>query len=84
MKSRQRTQEELVDDWNRQYPGTDVDIIWHKTIQPNRHPVRDRTRSPAWLLGGHTAVILVTSKSGCVALEGIVAVPATTLCKSTK
>jgi hypothetical protein len=67
--SRQRN---LVDDWNQNHQiGTEV--VWHKLINPNREPQKAVTRSAAWLMGGHTAMILVDNQSGGVALEGVVA-----------
>ena len=75
MKPNPAYQQKLVDDWNAKHPSCDVDIIWHKLINPNREPVRSQTRSPAWLMGGHTAMIQVGGQAGGVALQGVVAVP---------
>ena len=75
MKSNPKAQQKLVDEWNASHPGTDVDVIWHRLINPNREPVRTTTRSPAWLMGGHTAMIMVNGQTGGVALQGVVFVP---------
>lgn len=40
------------------------------------------TRSEAWLLGGHTAVVMVRGHSGCVALTHVEAVEADRICAS--
>jgi hypothetical protein len=75
VKTSPKSQQKLVDDWNAKHPGTDVDVIWHKLINPNQEPIRSQTRSPAWLMGGHTAMIMVSGQAGGVALESVVIVP---------
>ena len=61
-------------EWNANHPvGTKVEYF------AVMHPHRDsrgiyETRSEATILGGHTAVIWLDGKSGCVALEACVPV----------
>ena len=63
-------------DWNRQYPvGTTVEYF------ARMNPLEESrglytTRSEATVLGGHTAVIWLDNKSGCVALDACVPVEA--------
>lgn len=76
MHPRPRSPEEeqkLVDEWNRRHPvGTSVRR--YKYINPNREaePVLTKTTSAAWVLGGHTAVVMVEGKAGCVALASVI------------
>lgn len=61
----------IVDEWNAVCPmGTPV--VRYKLIRPLREPQTTKTRSVAWLLSGHTAVVMVEGVSGCVALESVV------------
>lgn len=66
--------------WNEKYPvGTEV-LFYH--LQPHltqEAPVRTRTRSEAWLLGGHTPVVQVEGQSGCHALGCLIPVALTPL-----
>ena len=56
-----------VDQWNSVFPvGTSV---WYRTDGGSELP--DKTRSEAELLSGHTAVIWLEGKSGCVALDRV-------------
>ncbi|GMV72937.1 MAG: hypothetical protein AMXMBFR77_27740 [Phycisphaerales bacterium] len=51
--------------WNSTHPpGTPVEYTPH----PDATPRRTRTRSIAWLLGGHTAVVMIEGMAGGVAL----------------
>lgn len=58
--------------------GTPVSYKAH----PSADPVTTTTRSEAWVLGGHTAVVLIAAGAGCVALDALTpvdpAAPATT------
>lgn len=57
-----------VDQWNSLFPvGT---LVWYRTDAGRELP--GKTRSEAELLGGHTAVIWLEGKSGCVALGRVV------------
>ncbi len=59
--------------WNSLHPvGTPV------TAYPGargENPLTTRTRSKAWTLGGHTPVVLVDDRSGCIALTHVDVVP---------
>jgi hypothetical protein len=60
------------DRWNEKYPiGTLVEYF--RLINPLEEPEgRYVTRSAAQVMGGHSAVIWLQGKSGCVALEACV------------
>jgi len=60
-------------DWNRRHQiGTEVE--YHSVIGDTKPGVRYKTRSSAELLSGHTAVVWLEGKSGCVALDACVPV----------
>lgn len=64
-------QQKLVDDWNARYPvGTPV--IRYALVSPLRFPSEKYTRSAAWLMGGHSAMIMVEGVAGGVMLESVV------------
>jgi hypothetical protein len=55
--------------WNSGHPvGTEVE--YHPIIGEEAHRVT-KTRSEAYVMSGHTAVIFVEGHSGCVALEAV-------------
>jgi hypothetical protein len=59
-----------VDEWNAKYPeGTEV--TRYRLIHPLREPQDTRTRSAAWVMGGHTAMVMVETV-GSVCLESVV------------
>lgn len=61
---------QLVTDWNANYPvGTPV--TRYKLIKPLREPQETRTRSAAWLMGGHTAMVMVEGVAGGVMVESV-------------
>jgi len=61
--------ERLCMNWNGTYPiGTEVE--YHSVIGSPKHIVT-RTRTGAYVLSGHTAVLFVEGVSGCVALEAV-------------
>lgn len=62
-------EQKRVDDWNSSHPvGTEV--VRYKRINPRREPAgRTKTRSEAWLMGGHTAVVMVDGIAGGVPLD---------------
>lgn len=65
-----KAQQKLVDDWNAKHPiGTKV--TRYKLIQPLREPEETTTRSEAWLMGGHTAVVKVDGVAGGVMVESL-------------
>lgn len=62
--------EAAVNGWNAAYPaGTPV--TRYKLIRPLREPVATQTRSAAWVMGGHTAMVMVEGVSGGVSLESV-------------
>ncbi len=64
------TQED-VDLFNKSFPiGTPV--TRYKAINPLREPIPTKTRSKAWLLGGHTAVVKVDGIAGGVTIESLI------------
>lgn len=62
----------LVAEWNASHPiGTPVTRFL--LANPRRGPTFETvTRSVAWLLGGHTAVVQVEGLAGCVMLDALV------------
>lgn len=57
--------------WNEQNPvGTTVE--YHPVMGKPEHRLR-KTRGPAYVLSGHTAVVFLEGESGCVALAACVA-----------
>lgn len=65
----QEQDEKLVKSWNEQHPiGTAVRRFKYMDLS-DTVPVETKTRSEAWMLSGHTAVIMIEGKSGCVALR---------------
>lgn len=68
--------QKLVDKWNDQYPiGTPV--MRYKLINPLQEGNETTTRSQAWVLSNHTAVVLVKGLAGCVILESVVPIKKT-------
>lgn len=66
-----KVQQHLVDEWNAMHPiGTPV--TRYKLIKPLREPEQTKTRSEAWLVGGHSAVVKVEGVSGGVLIESLV------------
>lgn len=64
-------QSKLVEDWNTNNEiGTTV--TRYMFVSPLRNPMTTKTRSEAWLMGGHTAMILVEGVAGGVMLESVV------------
>lgn len=63
-------QQRAADAWNAEYPvGTPV--IRYKLIKPLREPELTKTREKAWLMGGHTAMVMVDGVAGGVVLESV-------------
>jgi hypothetical protein len=63
--------EATVAAWNRSHPvGTPV--VRYKLIAPLREATETKTRSEAWVLSGHSAVVMVEGVSGCVVLESVI------------
>jgi hypothetical protein len=68
------TQKELAaqaSQWNLSYPiGTPV--MRYKLINPLREGTETKTRSEAWVMGGHSVMIMVEGVSGGVLLESVI------------
>ena len=61
----------LVSEWNARYPvGTRV--TRYKLINPLREPQETKTRSAAWVMGGHSAMVMVNGVAGGVLVESVV------------
>lgn len=59
------------DYWNEKYPiGTSV--TRYKFIDPLREGNETETRSEAWVMGGHSAMVMVDGVAGGVLLESVV------------
>ena len=66
------SEQQLVDIFNDAYPvGTPV-RYW--PVANEGEGVLSKTRSEAWLLSGHTAVVMVEGKSGAVAVAHVEAI----------
>jgi len=62
-----------VAEWNATYPiGTPV--THYRYVTPPREGTQTKTRSEAWIMGGHSAMVMVegVSVSGGVCLESVV------------
>ena len=67
-----KAQQKRVDEWNTRHPiGTPV--TRYKLIKPLLEPEQTKTRSEAWLMGGHSAMVMVEGVSGGVLIESLVA-----------
>lgn len=65
------TPQEIADDWNAKHPvGTPV--TRYKLIRPLAEPQDTKTRSVAWVIGGHSAVVMVEGVAGGVIVESVV------------
>lgn len=63
-------QMKLVDDWNEKYPvGTPV--TRYRLVNPLSEPFETETRSEAWLMGGHSAMVMVKGVAGGVMVESV-------------
>ena len=63
--------EEQVREWNRTHPvGTPV--TRYRLIEPLREGSPTRTRSLAWIIGGHSIVAKVEGVAGGVLIESLV------------
>lgn len=62
--------QDAVDKWNAKYPiGTRV--TRYKLINPLREPSETKTRSEAWVMGGHSAMVMVEGVAGGVLVESV-------------
>jgi hypothetical protein len=65
-----KTQQKLVDKWNAKHPVGTL-VTRYKLINPLREPEETKTRSEAWLMGGHTAMVMVEGIAGGVMVESV-------------
>ncbi|WP_051150160.1 hypothetical protein [Reyranella massiliensis] len=67
--TRRPSPQQAVDAWNKAHPvGTAV------MVSKDRHEiVRGKTTSDAYVLGGHSAVILIDTIRGCYLLDRVAA-----------
>ena len=62
-----------VENWNAKYPvGTTV--IRYRLINPLRDGEPTKTRSGAWVMGEHSAMVMVEGVAGGVLLESVMPV----------
>lgn len=62
--------EKEAKDWNEKYPvGTSV--MRYKLINPLQEGNETKTRSEAWVMGGHSVMVMVEGVSGGVLLESV-------------
>ena len=60
----------MVANWNAKHPiGTPV--THYKFIHPQREGTETKTRSEAWIMGGHSAMVMVEGVAGGVDLESV-------------
>jgi hypothetical protein len=65
--------QKTVEDWNAKHPpGTPV--TRYKLIKPLREGNETKTRSEAWLMGSHSAVVKVEGVAGGVLLESLIVI----------
>ena len=69
-----REAEAKVKGWNETHPiGTRV--MRYKLINPLSDGEETKTRSKAWVMGGHSAMVMVERVAGGVILESVVPLP---------
>lgn len=69
-KRRALVQEKIAHAWNAAHPiGTPV--TRYRLVDPLEDPVETKTRSEAWLMGGHTAMVMVDGIAGGVLVESL-------------
>jgi len=73
-KIRQFLLQKQADFWNNKNPiGTKV--MRYKLIKPLREGVETKTRSEAWVIGGHSVIVKVDGVAGGVLLESLEVLP---------
>jgi hypothetical protein len=70
MRNSAKHQQALVDLWNQRHPPGTL-VIYHKLINPLEYPKETKTRSKAWLMGGHSAMVMVEGVAGGVMIESL-------------
>lgn len=63
-------EQELVEQWNRYHPVGTLVRYW-RMDRRGEPSGTGKTRSRAWLLGGHSAVVLIEGTSGGIALSHV-------------
>jgi hypothetical protein len=63
-------QQKLADDWNAKH-AVGTPVTRYKLINPLREPQETKTRSEAWVMGGHTAMVMVDGVAGGVMVESV-------------
>lgn len=62
--------EKAAADWNAAYPiGTPV--MRYKLVKPLKDGNETKTRSAAWVMGGHSVMVMVEGVAGGVLLESV-------------
>lgn len=69
MAKRSNRPEQQVAEWNRRH-AVGAFVRYHRIIGEGDGEAT-RSRSEAWVLSGHTAVVLVEGVSGCVCLDAV-------------
>lgn len=64
------TPEQLVAEWNDAHPVGTL-VTRYGIINPLRIPMKTVTRSQAWVMGGHTAVVLLDGIAGAIPLSAV-------------
>lgn len=60
--------------WNNDYPiGTPV--MRYKLVEPLREGNETKTRSEAWVMSGHSVMVMVDGVAGGVFLESVIPLP---------
>jgi len=67
-KSNLRIQQIKVADWNRLHPNPGVKVF---VLRDDGTTLETVTRSAAWMLGGHSAVIMVEGIAGAYSLDRV-------------
>ena len=63
--------EKVVSEWNEKHPvGTRV--TRYKLIDPLEEGTETETRSEAWVMSGHSAMVMVNGVRGGVVLESVI------------
>jgi hypothetical protein len=70
IQAKPQEQMKRVEAWNARYP-VGSPVTRYRLMHPLREPQSTRTRSAAWLMGGHTAAVMVEGVAGAVALESV-------------
>jgi hypothetical protein len=64
----------VCDEFNKKH-AVGTPVTRYKLIAPLREPQETRTRSVAWVMGGHSAMVMVDGLAGGVLVESVVVKP---------